>query len=152
MRRVLIAVVVATLFVAMAAPAGATSPRGVDIEVESSLLGAPSPFVASGPAVDDGLICDTGTVVEASGKVTGFSENGFNWKGIKHFTCEDGSGEFFVNLQARIDFTKGTTFNWNVISGTGAYEELHGAGGGVGLDICGPDCVFDVYEGGLHID
>ena len=152
MRRVLIAVVVATLFVAMATPASATPPSGVNIEVESSLLGAPSPFVASGPAVDNGLICAEGTVVEASGMVTGSSQNGFNWHGIKYFTCDDGSGEFLVNLQARIDFRKGTTFNWNVISGTGTYEDLHGAGGGVGLEICGPECVFDVYDGGVHVD
>ncbi len=78
----------------------------------------------------------------------------FSWgrMGIKHFICEDGFGEFFVNLQTHIDFRKGVTFNWNVLSGTLAYEDLHGAGSGVGLDLCGPDCVFDVYEGGLHID
>ena len=132
--------------------AGATTPVGVQIEVETSILGDPSPFTASGPAVDDGLICDSGFVVEDSSKVTGFSNNGFNWKGVKHFTCDDGSGEFFVNLQARIDFMRGTTFNWNVLSGTGAYEKLHGSGGGVGLDLCGPFCVLDVYEGKVHID
>jgi len=152
MKRILIAVVAATLLVVMAAPAGATPPTDVGIEVETSLLGAPSPFTASGPAVDDGLVCQTGTVVDASGKATGFSPTGFNFQGVKQFTCDDGSGEFFVNLQARIDFRKGTTFNWNVLSGTGDYVDLHGAGSGIGLDICGPDCVFDIYEGGLHID
>lgn len=152
MKRILIAVVAATLLVAMAVPAGATPPTEVGIEVETSLLGAPSPFIASGPAVDEGLVCDTGIVVDDSTKAQGFSPNGFNVQAIKLFECDDGSGEFFVNLQARIDFRKGVTFNWNVLSGTNAYENLHGAGSGVGLDICGPDCVFDVYEGGLHID
>lgn len=152
MKRILIAVVAAALLVAIAAPAGATPPTDVVFEVEQSLLGVPSPFVASGPAVDDGLVCDEGTVVEDTRKVTGFSPNGFNFQGIKHFTCADGSGEFFINLQARIDFRKGTTFRWNVLRGTNAYEDLHGAGKGVGLEICGPDCVFDVYDGGLHID
>lgn len=137
---------------AFALPAGATPPSDVSIEVETSLLGAPSPFVASGPAADDGLVCSAGTAVEATRNVTGFSPNGFNFQGIKAFTCDDGSGEFFVNLQARIDFRKGVTFNWNVLSGTGAYTDLHGAGSGVGLEICGPDCVFDVYFGGMHID
>jgi hypothetical protein len=136
----------------MAAPAGATPPTDVNFEVESSLLGAPSPFVASGPAAADGLVCDAGTVVDASGKVTGASPTGFNYQGVKHFTCEDGSGEFFVNLAARIDFRKGVTFNWNVLWGTGDYVDLHGAGSGVGLPLCGPDCVLDVYDGGLHID
>jgi hypothetical protein len=136
----------------MATPAVATPSSGVHIEVESSLLGAPGPFTASGPAVDDGTICGSGIVVDDSGKVTGFSGNGFNYHGIKHFICDDGSGEFFVNLQARIDFRKGTTFNWNILSGTGDYEDLHGAGSGVGLPLCGPDCVLDIYDGGLHID
>ena len=151
MKRILI-VVTATLLVAMAAPAGATPPSDVSIGVETSLLGAPSPFVASGPAVDDGLVCAAGTVHDNSGKVTGNFKTGFNFQGIKHFICEDESGGFLVNLQARIDFRKGVTFNWNVLSGTGDYEDLHGAGSGVGLDICGPFCVFDLYDGGLHID
>jgi hypothetical protein len=106
--------------------------------------------------VDDGLVCAEGTVGDATGKATGFSANGFNFHGIKHFTCEDGSGEFFVNLKARIDFRKGTTFNWNVLSGTGDYEDLHGAGSGVGLpgEPCGDptECVLGLYDGGLHLD
>jgi len=140
----------------LALPAGATPPSEVVIEVESSLVGDPGPFVASGPAVDDGVVCDAGLVVDASGKVTGFSPTGFNFQGIKHFICEDGSGEFFVNLQARIDFRKGTTFNWNVLGGTGDYENLHGAGSGIGLPgvPCGDPgfCILDIYLGGLHID
>lgn len=152
MKRFFVLAVAASLLMAMAAPAGATPPTDVHIEVATSLSGDPSPFTASGPAVADGLVCDAGTVVDASGKVTGSSPTGFNFQGVKHFTCEDGSGEFFVNLQARIDFRKGITFNWNVLRGTGDYADLHGAGSGVGLLLCGPDCVLDVYDGGLHID
>ena len=111
MKRVLIAVVAATLLVAMAAPAGATPPTEVGIEVETSLLGAPSPFVVSGPAADDGLVCDLGLVVDESLLVSGFSPNGFNAHVVKQFTCADGSGEFFVNLQARIDFRKGNAIS-----------------------------------------
>lgn len=149
-------VIAAALTLVFALPAAATPPTDIHIEVESSLLADPGPFVASGPAVDDGLVCDIGVVVDLTGKVTGTSPNGFNYQGIKHFICDDGSGEFSVNLQARIDFRKGVTFNWNVLSGTGDYEDLHGAGGGFGLPgvPCGdPDlCVFDVYDGGMHID
>jgi len=156
MRRVMVAVVVAILFLATVLPVGATPPSEVNIEVENSLLGGPGPFVASGPAVDEGQICDTGIVVNDSGKVTGSSQNGFNFQGIKHFICDDGSGEFFVNLQARIDFRKGITFNWNVLSGTGFYEDLHGSGSGIGIPgvPCGdPElCTLDIYDGGFHID
>jgi hypothetical protein len=137
---------------ATALTAGATPPIAVHFDVETSLVGGLSPFVASGPAVTDGLICGSGEVVDATGMVTGWSPTGFNFHGIKHFTCDDRSGEFYVNLQARIDFRKGTTFNWNILSGTGAYEDLHGAGRGVGLPLCGSDCVLDVYDGRLHID
>jgi hypothetical protein len=152
-RRTLWVLAIATaLTMALVAPVGATAPSEVGIAVESSLLGDPGPFTAWGPAVDEGVICGAGIVVDDSGKVTGFSPTGFNFQGIKHFTCDDESGEFFVNLQARIDFRKGVTFNWNVLSGTGAYEDLHGAGSGVGLPLCGDDCVLDVYDGGFHID
>jgi hypothetical protein len=140
------------LVLSVASVGAASPPSDVNFEVETSLLGAPSPFQASGPAVDDGLICEEGTVVDASSKEIGFSQNGFNFQGIKQFTCDDGTGEFLVNLQARNDFRMGITFNWNVISGTGDYEDLHGAGSGIGLDTCGLDCVLDIYEGGLHID
>lgn len=153
---VFVAVVTTLLLVTTVGPATATQPTDVFIGVETSLVGGPAPFVASGPAVDDGLICGSGFVVDASGKVTGNSPTGFNFQGVKHFICEDGSGGFFVNLEARIDFRRGVTFNWNVLKGTGDYEKLHGAGSGVGIggEPCGnPNlCVLDIYDGGVHID
>jgi len=152
MRRNVVLTLTIAVMMALALPAGATSPSQIHIEVDTSLLGAPSPFVASGPAVDAGLMCTDGMVVDASGKAEGFSPTGFNFQGVKQFTCDDGSGEFFVNIKARIDFRKGTTFQWNVLNGTGDYVDLHGAGSGVGLQDCGLDCVLDVYDGGLRID
>jgi hypothetical protein len=140
-----------------AGEAGATPPSDVVFVVETSLVTSdPAPFMAFGEAVDVGVACTEGVVVDAAAKVTGFTPNGFNFHGIKHFTCGDGSGEFFVNLQARISFESGVNFNWNVLSGTGDYVDLHGAGRGIGIggEPCGdPDvCVLDVYFGGLHID
>ena len=154
MKRKAFIVLATALMVAMVLPAGAAPPSEVNIVVETT-FGAPSPFVASGPAVDDGLICASGIVIDDFSSVTGLSGTGFNSRGIKRFTCEDGTGEFFVSLRARIDFRKGTTFNWNVIAGTGAYEDLHGAGSGDGIQgvPCGDNsCVLDLYDGGLHID
>lgn len=136
--------------------AAATPPSDVVFAVETSLVAPESPFVAFGPAVDAGLVCTAGTVTDARVKATGFSPNGFNVQAIKHFTCDDGSGEFFINLQARIDFVRGVEFHWNVLRGTGDYVDLHGAGAGVGLggEPCGDpnECVLDIYFGGLHID
>jgi len=87
------------------------------------------------------------------GKVTGSqSKKGYvNIQAIHQFTCDDGSGDFLVKLQVRGN-QDGNNFHWNIVGGTGDYEDLHGSGKGVGLPICGPDCVFDVYTGGLHID
>lgn len=157
MRKLALFVAVITLLlITTAGPAAATQPTGVFIGVETSLVGDPSPFVASGPAVDQGLICDSGIVVDAAGKVTGGSPAGFNFLGVKHFICEDGSGGFFLNLEARIDFRRGVTFNWNVLRGTGDYEKLHGTGSGVGIGgvPCGDPnlCVLDLYDGGVHVD
>jgi len=153
MRRVLVLTAAMAVMLAMAAPAGATPPSGVSIEVEMSLLGAPSPFVASGPAVDSDLMCSEGEVIQVFGKATGFqSDKGYvNFQVVHQFTCDDGSGDFLVKLQVRVN-QNGDNFQWNILGGTGDYEDLHGSGNGVGLPICGPDCVFDVYTGGLHID
>lgn len=147
----LLTTIVILLLVLSVTSVVATTPDRVQIEVTTS-YGNPSPFVATGPAAYDGLICGSGIVVEDFGQATGFSQNGFNFQGVKHFICADGSGEFFVNLQARIDYRKGTTFNWNVLNGTGDYEDLHGAGSGIGLYNCGPECVLDIYDGQIHID
>lgn len=83
--------------------------------------------------------------------MTGVNPNGFIFRSVKHFICDDGTGEIFVNVQARIDSSGNTAFNWNVIGGIGGYEGLRGTGSGVGLP-CIPDCVLDIYDGGLHID
>jgi hypothetical protein len=144
------------LLIVPANSANATPPTDVTFAVATALNGDPSPFESFGPARDEGLVCPSGTVIDESGKVTGNSPNGFNFQGVKHFICGDGSGEFFVNLQARIDFRRGVKLNWNVLRGTGAYEDLHGAGGGFGLPgvPCGDPnaCVLDIYEGRVHID
>ena len=142
MRRVLVLMVTMAVMLALAVPAGATPPSGVEIVVPDFA----GPFTATGPAVDDDVVCAAGDVHDHSGKVTGFSSNGFNFQGIKHFICDDASGEFFINLLARIDFRKGVSFSWNVLSGTGDYENLRGAGSGF---VVPTDT--DVYQGGFHI-
>ncbi len=151
-RLAFVLIVTTVLALAVTLPASATKPAEIHVEVKFSLLGYPSPFTVSGPTVDDFSICQAGTVVNASGKRTGDSPTGLNWQGIKHFTCGDGSGEFFLNMQARIDYRKGSTFNWNVLRGTGDYADLHGAGKGVALWTCEPDCVYQVFDGRFHID
>jgi hypothetical protein len=151
MRKSVLLILVLVLALA-AAPAGATSPDDVEFSVETSFLPTGEtggPFVATGPAVDAGLMCPTGDTIDIFGKVSAFETGvGFNIQLGKLFTCDDGSGEFVLKLQIRID-PKGVNFNWLVVDGSGAYERLRGTGSGVGL----PDLVaevLDIYTGKLH--
>ena len=132
-------------------PAAAASiPLAVNFEVHTEFGSdgtGPSfgPFTATGPAVDDGLICPRGDTIDIYGRVTGFrSVKGMNFHIIKRFTCADGSGDFLVKLEVRID-QKGDNFNWMIIDGTGNYDNLHGTGQGIGLPA--DYGVLDLYKG-----
>lgn len=145
----------ALLLLIAVVPASASSPPlevNFDVPTEIPDEGFPSfgPFSATGPAVDAGLICPTGDTIDVFVKASGFqSEFGVNLQVVKLFICDDGSGEFYIKLQVRID-QKGDNFNWTIIEGTGDYEKLHGTGSGVGFPI--PEGVLDIYEGKVHID
>jgi hypothetical protein len=109
------------------------------------------PFTASGPAVDAGLMCPAGDTIDVASGVAGYrSPAGVNFRVVKHFTCTDGSGEFWVKLQVRID-SKGDNFVWVIVDGTDAYSRLRGTGWGYGLPII-ENGVFDVYDGRVHVD
>jgi len=153
MRRILIAVVAATLLAAMTAPAGASPPSGVDIGADQYFAGTGT-FTADGAAVDDGVVCGAGETLDVFGKVSGNGVKGYNIQLVKEFTCGDGSGSFFVKLQVKVFFTGPllSSFQWTVVGGDGAYSDLHGSGTGVGLPPNSGFDIFDVYSGGLHID
>jgi hypothetical protein len=144
----------------VASVGAASPPQDVQIEADIEFVGgvgsASGPFVATGAAVDDGLICSSGNAVSVSSKVSGGEGNtGFNVQVIYLFTCDDFSGEFYIKLQVRIDHN-GDNFNWNIVGGTGEYEKLHGTGSGIGIPgvPCGDleECVLDIYDGKVHID
>lgn len=154
MRKLSMLFVVALVLLLAAAPAAASSPPlDVNFEVHTTIGENGTsfgPFTAAGLAVDAGLVCPTGDTVDIFEKASGYqSQTGVNLQIVKLFTCDNGSGEFYVKLQVRID-AKDTSFNWNVVSGTGAYERLHGTGSGIGIYV--PEGVLDLYEGQLHID
>jgi hypothetical protein len=88
-------------------------------------------FTAEGPAVDDGLICASGTVNDTRLIFAGFqSGRGAQIPVRKTFTC-DGGDQFFVKIQVHLDFETSTeTFSWVILGGTGAYESLRGSGSG----------------------
>jgi len=74
------------------------APGALDVTIESTLdsLGAsPDPigtFLAMGPAVDEGIMCPSGTLEERGRN----SDDGITGRLEVTFVCADGSGEFLV--------------------------------------------------------
>lgn len=88
----------------------------------------PFHFVASGPAVDAGLVCPEGEVDEADSRT---ELDGETSVGATTFPCDDGTGSFV--LETVVDTTgfegEGVPVSdWRVISGTGSYTSLEGQG------------------------
>lgn len=133
----------------------ATTPLEVSFAVQTSDIdGGPvtgGPFTASGPAVDEGLICAAGQTVDDSvPHAAGFqSQIGVNVRLVKRFTCADGSGDFWVTLQIRFD-ARGNNFIWLITDGADEYARLHGTGSGFGVPTGGG--VLDLYDGTVHVD
>lgn len=138
--------VAATVGVA-ANPAHAAPPAGIHIEVPTLFASDTATFTATGDAVDDGLVCATGTVTTTANRTTGWrSGRVLNFHVDKTFTCPDGS--FDVRLSAHLG-AGGVTFRWVILGGSGAFDGLSGAGSGVGrpLPDGNPDGVLDICDG-----
>jgi len=152
-RSIKVAAALAALALALPLATTQAAPAlAVHIDVETSFIdGGPvsgGPFTATGPAVDAGLICPTGSTIDVAGKVAGYQSMG-GWVSlivVKEFTCDDGSGAFLVKLEVRLD-ARGDHFAWVILDGTDAYARLHGAGTGYGADPQGAYDVLDVYDG-----
>lgn len=89
-------------------------------------------FLASGPAVESGLICERGTFVDTGIRFAGYqSDRGIVQLQVgKEFTCADG-GTFAVKLQIQANFDTGIeSFSWVAKGGTGDYGALRGSGSG----------------------
>jgi hypothetical protein len=128
-----VAALATVLAVTVASPVAAASPSGVTIVSHMNF----NPdgfnfgdFVASGPAVDQGLICASGSVDDTRLIFAGGQSNrGAQIPVRKTFTCDDGSGEIFVQIQVHLDFATSTeTFSWVILGGTGEYAGLSGSG------------------------
>ena len=122
-----------TLLLALSAVPGEASslPTDVSILVTTYFLdtGNSGPFIASGPAVTDGIICPEGIATDIYNRGSGYQSKwgAANYLVLKEFTCDDGSGSFILKIEARVDW-RGDNGPWNVFSGSGSYEKLHGAG------------------------
>ena len=96
-------------------------------------------------------LCPSGTTTDQNFGTGGQSGFHANFHDLKTFTCADGSGTFTANVQAHLIFGAPTdTFTWNILSGTGAYTNLHGSGSGVGDEL--ETEVDDHFVGAVHFD
>jgi hypothetical protein len=93
-------------------------------------------FVATGAAVDDGLVCAEGTIDYTDDSEP--TEPGVRWRWEDRYTCGDGSGTFLLGVDEYIHDGAAMYGVWNIVSGTGGYEALNGGGG--------TDSVFDDYD------
>jgi len=136
---------------------GAASSPPLDVKIVAPTIfqnGGPSigTFVATGPAVDNGLICPKGKTIDVGAFASGWqSGQGVNYHVLKEFTCDDGTGTFVMKLEVRVDF-RGDNANWMVFSGTGDYVKLHGTGKLIGIYFMGGSGVLDTYTGKVHSD
>lgn len=148
MARYLLSALVALALVA-AGTASATSPAPVTFSNTTTLPPGPSvydPFTSTG-----NVVCATGSV-STRFELFGGWQSGFKSQLLvgKHFVCSDGT--FDVLLRVTLDFATGsTTGTWSVVSGTAAYEKLHGEGRITG-ERSSPSSIDDEYEGSMHID
>jgi hypothetical protein len=140
-----------SMFVALAATlifatgAQASPSQATTISVVTSFNGS-DPFTATG-----GVVCATGTVSNSYVNFRAWQSNtGAQILIVKDFVC--GESSFSLLLRVSLDFaTCDTVGTWSVLSGTGAYTKLHGAGTLTGDSACG-DTILDFYTGSMHID
>jgi hypothetical protein len=127
----------------------AAPPLSLHIEVTELIGSGPEIFYASGTAVDNSLVCETGDVDDI-----GISSNNpggpFQTLWItKQFDCGDGT--FDVKMVVKLNLiTHDTKANWKIVSGTGAYHNLKGNGKLVGTSIVPGVSILDVYDGKVH--
>ena len=97
------------------------------------------------------VVCPEGTFVDTFIRFAGFqSDRGVVQLQVgKTFTCDDGSGSFFVKLQIQANFDTGIeTFTWVANGGTGDYAGLRGSGRGTTVPNA-PIGNINTYEGFL---
>jgi hypothetical protein len=134
-----IAVAIGAVPAAVAGP-----PQNVTFTVEEQ-FDPPSGVFTS----DGSVVCPTGTTSNLTFGSGFQSDRGVIFHVRKTITCDDGSGSFTLQLQARAGFNVGDqTFGpWVVLSGTGDYAGLRGRGTVTGTQS--PGAVSDVYVGWL---
>jgi hypothetical protein len=121
------------MILAMAVPVGAAAPRALTLVSTTTFNPVGfnyGTFTAIGPAVDDGLVCASGTFVDTGLRLSGYQNNkSVQIQVDKTYTCPSGDS-FFVKMQIHADFSGSEWFTWVAQGGTGAYDSLRGSGSG----------------------
>ena len=146
MKRALLAAT-ALVSVLGVAPAAAGPPTPVTFSVHEEFGPPPTGTFTS----DGSVVCPKGTTSNLTFGSGFQSDRGIIFHVRKTITCNDGSGSFTLQLQARAGFNVGDmTFGpWTVLSGTGDYAHLHGTGTVTGTQS--PGAVDDYYVGRLSL-
>jgi hypothetical protein len=115
--------VVGLVAAATATGAGATAPQGVTVRMDGVFDAATS--TVTGTWVATGAVSDSGTYREDV-RLAGHSIHVTKW-------LHGGQGDIVLDARAVIDVSEAgiATFrvgSWNFVSGTGAYDDLHGGG------------------------
>jgi hypothetical protein len=93
-------------------------------------------FIATGPAVDAGLVCAAGTIAYTPDPDPTLPRVLWRWE--DRYTCDDGSGGFLLGVDEYIDIDGAMYGVWNIVSGTDSYATLGGGGG--------TDSAFDAFD------
>jgi hypothetical protein len=146
-------IILAILLLAMpVSPVAASSPPidvVINVDIDYSEYPYAGPFTASGPAVDEGLICESGNTVNIRHSNTGWqSWRAYSFHVWKEFTCADGSGTFIVKIEGRWEEVGGSG-TWMILDGTEEYANLHGTGEADSFFI-EPWFGLDIYQGEMH--
>jgi len=145
MRRTILAVALLAAAVVVV-PALAAPPTAVTFTVVEQFDPPGGTFTSDGS-----VVCASGTTSNQTFE-TGFqSDRGVIFHVRKTIDCDDGSGTFTLQLQARAGFNVGdmTYGPWSVLGGTGDYTGLRGRGTVTGT--FSPGGVIDLYEGWLQL-
>ncbi len=117
--------------------AEAAGPQDVAITIQT-MLGSPSrgPFVATGPAVDAGIMCPGGRTVDVSLVIAPdpTTPGITTYDVLKLFACgiegTADTGSFVLRLLVRAESSGSTTYSWSVAGASGRFSGMTGAGTG----------------------
>jgi hypothetical protein len=138
------ALVLVVILLALPAPVLATPPEPLEIYVDMWMTGENS---AAGAFSTSGLFADSGPCSEV------FFIAADTTHGVK--TLVGAAGTITIRYQARLTWTPTTGIaegQWVIVSGTGAYEKLHGVGDTYAeLDLA-TYTLWGSYTGNAHFD